>query len=166
MSIARRNFLKTAARTSISAGLALTSAHLIFAQQPGSQRAQRIDQTGSGDFRVPIEAEENALFHFRLSTFKPYVGDIFELPNDRGEMITLKLIRANEFRTSNKRMQKRTGPQPTGFSLTFSASEQLPSFSSIHKMSHPALGSFDLFLTTREPADGTFLYEAVFSQLP
>jgi hypothetical protein len=152
--------------STLSAGLAISSAHLILGQQStGQGRSTRQQDTGS-DFQIPIEAQRDELFFFRASTFKPYVGDIFQVANARGEMITLHLVRANEFRTTNERIQKRKSLQPTGFTLTFRSSEQLSSLTSIHKMTHPALGSFDLFLTTREAVDGSFLYEAVFSQLP
>lgn len=162
MSIARRSFLKTAARTTFSAGLALTSANLIFGQQPG----KRIPGgTPSAEFPTPLGTQGDPTYQFSVDTFKPYVGDIFQVPNSRGEMITLKLVRAKEFRMSTAPVQKRAGRVPKGFSLTFSGDEQLPPFTSIHKMSHPALGNFDLFLTSTKGKDGTFAYEAVFSQI-
>ncbi len=46
----------------------------------------------------------------------------------------------------------------------FQSSEELPPFTSIHRMKHPALGNFDLFLTPREK-DGEFYYEAVFNHI-
>jgi hypothetical protein len=47
----------------------------------------------------------------------------------------------------------------------FKATSPLPEFTSIHKISHPALGQFDLFLTPRPQAGGTVYYEAVFNHL-
>jgi hypothetical protein len=47
----------------------------------------------------------------------------------------------------------------------FRASRPLPPFTSIHKISHPALGKFDLFLTPHPADDGGILYEAVFSHI-
>ncbi len=162
MSIARRNFLKTAARTTLSAGLALTSTHLIFGQQPGKRI---LGGTPSADFTTPLGAQEDPTFHFNLDTFKPYVGDIFQVPNSRGEMITLKLSRATEFRMPTTTIQKKAGRVPRGFSLSFTGDEQLPPFTSIHSMRHPALGSFDLFLTSTKTKNGSFVYEAVFNQI-
>lgn len=161
MSIARRSFLKSATTTTIAAGLALTSAHLIFGQQP----------TGSGtdgaNFPIPLEAQEHALFQFRSSTFTPYVGDIFQIPNSRGGMITLRLVGVSDYQVKSTTKLGPKAASPTeSFSLTFGATEKLPPFTSIHKMSHPALGKFDLFLTSCETKDGDYIYEAVFNHVP
>lgn len=175
MSITRRTFLKSATRTTISAGLALGSAHLILGQDrrtdPTSERtipARRLVQPDTtGYFPVPFEAHESDLFYFRSSTFTPYIGDIFEIPNARGKMITLRLAGVSDYRI--KRATK-LGPRQTdpteSFSLIFRATEQLPAFTSIHRVNHPALGSFDLFLTSRKTDGGDYNYEAVFSHVP
>jgi hypothetical protein len=162
MSIARRNFLKSATLTTLSAGLALGSAHLMFGQQ--TKKGGRL--SSDRDFSIPIEAEADALFSFSASTFRPYVGDIFQIPNSRGEMIELKLTRVNDYKVKpTTRIAIRKARQPQSFSLSFTASEQLPPFTSIHKITHPALGEFDLFLTSSETEVGTFIYEAVFNHM-
>ena len=123
---------------------------------------------GSSDseFQVPIQAQQDSLFFFRSSTFTPYVGDIFQAPNSRGEMVELKLIRVSDYKMSaTGRFQARRARQPQSFTLTFSAAEELPPFTSIHKVSHPALGKFDLFLTSRKSDDGALVYEAVFNHM-
>ena len=176
MSIGRRSFLKSATMTSLSAGLALGSAYLVFGQDAKKGRTQpaqparptkpvtEID-TGGG-FPIPIEAQQEALFYFRPSTFTPYVGGFFQAPNARGEMITLKLIAVSEYKMqATTRLSTRKTRQTESFSLTFSSTERLPLFTSIHKVSHPALGEFDLFLTSSETVNGTFLSEAVFNHL-
>jgi len=170
MSIARRNFLKSATMTTLSAGLVLSSAHLILGQQTKKGVTRQPTKGGGvsadGDFQVPIEAEANALFSFRASTFRPYVGDIFQIPNSRGEMMELKLTRVSEYvMKPATRIATRKVRQPRSFTLTFSASDPLPPFTSIQKVSHPALGEFDLFLTSHETEEGTFLYEAVVSHI-
>jgi hypothetical protein len=170
MSIARRTFLKSATMTTLSAGLALSNLHLIFGQQFRKEVTNRPTRGGKysadGDFPIPIEAEANALFSFRAATFRPYVGDIFQIPNSRGEMIELKLTRVRDYLMKPEtRIATRKARQPQSFSLSFSASEQLSPFTSIHKISHPALGEFDLFLTSHEIGDGTFVYEAVFNHI-
>ena len=167
MSIARRTFLKTATLTTLSAGLAISSANLVFGQSKvkSAKPAKRPD---SGDNpEIPIDAQRDALAFFRASTFSPYVGDIFQAPNSLGEMIELKLTRVSEYKMSpTGRMQARQARQPESFTLTFSASQELPPFTSIHKISHPAMGKFDLFLTSRKTDDGQLIYEAVFSHAP
>lgn len=173
MSIARRSFLKSAAKTALSAGLALGSAHLIFGQE-GKKRKTLIDDQiepilrpdPDSGFAVPLEAQQDALYYFRPSTFTPYVGDIFQAPNDRGEMITMTLIRVSEYKVAARtKITTKKIRQPQAFSLTFSASEPLPPFTSIQKMSHPALGGFDLFLTSHVTEGGTYLFEAVFNHI-
>ncbi len=168
MSIPRRSFLKSATMSTLSAGFALGSAHLLFGQQgrkvemPPARQVGKLDVRGN--FQIPIEAQEDALFSFRASTFTPYVGDILQATNARGEMIELKLTRVSEYKVKGStRLSPRKSRQPESFSLTFSATERLPPFTSIHKLSHPALGEFDLFLTRSETEDGTFMYEAVFN---
>ena len=165
MSIARRNFLKSATMTTLSAGLAIVSAQGLLGQQPTRSGMRRGGDRA--DFPIPLEAQENELFFFRSSTFTPYVGDIFQIPNARGEMITLRLVSVSDYKvkTATRLATKRNRPTES-FSLTFSANEKLPQFTSIHKMSHPALGDFDLFLTSRKTEDGDYTYEAVFNRAP
>jgi uncharacterized protein DUF6916 len=162
MSIARRNFLKSVTLTTLSAGLALSSAPLLVGQETEKGGRLSIDR----EFPVPLETEADALFSFRASTFRPYVGDIFQIPNSRGEMIELKLMRVSEYvMKSTTRIATKKVRQPRSFALTFSASEPLPPFTSIQRVSHPALGEFDLFLTGSATDDGTFRYEAVFNHI-
>jgi hypothetical protein len=169
MSIARRSFLKSATMSTLSAGLALGSAHLIFSQArrgEGRQSTQAGQLDAFGNFRIPMQAQRDAIFYFGSGTFTPYVGDIFEAPNSRGETVPMKLMRVSDYKaTATTRITTRKTRQPQGFSLTFTASEPLPPFTSIHKVSHPALGTFDLFLTSREADDGTFIWEAVFNHM-
>jgi hypothetical protein len=47
----------------------------------------------------------------------------------------------------------------------FKAAGPLPQFTSIHKISHPSLGKFDLFLTPHSQEGGALLYEAVFNHI-
>jgi hypothetical protein len=164
MSIARRNFLKSATMTTLSAGLAIVSAQGLLGQQPTRSGMRR---GAEADFPIPLEAQEKEIFQFRSSTFSPYVGDFFQAPNARGDMIALKLIRVDEYKISeNARIQAKQARQPQSFAIVFSASEKLPPFTSIHRVSHPALGEFDLFLSSREADDGTLRYEAVFNHVP
>lgn len=170
MSIARRSFLKSATMTTLSAGVALSSAQLIFGQQTRKGMTRQPPTGGgggaAGDFPIPLAAEANALFSFKASTFRPYVGDIFQIPNSRGEMIELKLTRVSDYAMKpGTRIATRMVPQPQSFSLKFTAAEPLPPFTSIHRISHPALGEFDLFLTSHETKGGTVTYEAVFNHV-
>src|SRR5688500_12321556 len=102
MSIARRSFLKSATMTTLSAGMALGGAHLIFGQQGRNRQSRQGLGTGeldaSGNFAIPMEAQQDALSYFRSSTFRPYVNDIFQAPNALGQMVELKLTRVTDYR--------------------------------------------------------------------
>ncbi len=174
MSIARRTFLKSATRTALAAGLALGSAHLIFGQdrrnesslEPAEPIRRLIKTDPDGYFPVPFEAQESDLFYFKSSTFTPYVGDIFQIPNALGQMITLRLVSVTDYRVNKgTKLGTRKTRQPESFALTFSAVDQLPPFTSIHRMSHPALGTFDLFLTSRRSRSGDYSYDAIINHI-
>ena len=174
MSIARRTFLKSVTRTAISASLALSSAHLIFGQdrrnEPSSEPLEpirRLVQTDTdGYFPIPFEAHESDLFYFKSSTFTPYVGDVFQIPSSLGEMITLRLVSVTDYRVNKStKLEPRKTRQPESFALTFSSLEELPPFTSIHRMNHPALGTFDLFLTSRKSQSGDYSYDAIINHI-
>ncbi len=100
---------------------------------------------------------------FVEETFKPYVDGIFQAPNARGELIEMRLIKVKRY-TPTGRLTNRTR-ESKSFTLTFKASDELPPFTSIHTISHPALGRFDLFLTKRNGEQGELFYEAVINHL-
>lgn len=103
---------------------------------------------------------------FREETFKPYLNGIFQAPNARGEMIELKLIKVQGLRQSASSLRSMKSTRETkSFVLLFKASGELPPFTSIHTIKHPALGEFDLFLSMRKTDDGDIFYEAVINHL-
>ncbi|HEX7774002.1 MAG TPA: hypothetical protein VF435_16385, partial [Pyrinomonadaceae bacterium] len=138
MPLPRRTFLRTALRSTLSVGLLLTAARVGFGQKSNSADGREI----------PIEAQKDPVFLFRESTFQPYLGGIFQAPNSRGEMIELRLVRIMKHEQKNE-LTKRAVPTES-FSLMFKAADELPPFTSIHHISHPALGKFDLFLSPRK----------------
>lgn len=155
MGISRRLFIKSGTLTAIAAGVAFGPKHLAFGQH-------RTQGTSLG-FQIPITAQKEPTYMFTRATFDPYVGGIFQAPDARGRMISLTLLRA----TTNKPTAKLSTGMPIAtdsFSLMFKAARQLPQFTSIHRVSHPSLGKFDLFLTPQEK-DGEFYYEAVFNHI-
>ena len=150
MTIPRRTFLRDAFRSTVSAGLLIAAARATFSQKG----------TESG---VPLEAQKEPVFLFSELTFEPYVGDIFTAPNARGEAIELKLIKLQKHEPKNE-LTKLARPTKS-FSLVFKASDELPPFTSIHTISHPRLGKFDLFLTRRKTQQGVLFYEAVINHV-
>lgn len=159
----RRKFLKSASMTTISAGLALSAGNLALGQ---IQRINAKRRNIPGNFPIPTKVQQEAVYSFTNGTFEPYVGDIFQAPNARGELVAMKLLSVSVYKVrANTRISTAKAPQPYSFSLTFRAESRLPQFTSIHRVSHPALGTFDLFLTPNQAEDGSLLYEAVFNHL-
>lgn len=157
MAMSRRFFLKTGTLTALAAGVVLSPRSLVLAQSQGN---------GNPGNQIPISAQQQPAFMFTRATFDPYVGGIFQAPDASGQMINLTLLSA----TTNKpsaatRISTANARETDSFSLMFRAASPLPPFTSIHKISHPSLGNFDLFLTPRPQADGVVFYEAVFNHL-
>ncbi|HWN10692.1 MAG TPA: hypothetical protein VNO50_15745 [Pyrinomonadaceae bacterium] len=162
MSFERRRFLKSATLTAVSAGLALGMGRAVLGQKKWLPAEKSIG------YQIPIKAQQDPLFHFTEGTFRPYINDIFQAPDARGEMVTLRLVGVNGYKPkAGSMVTTARAPKPRetrSFALMFKAEKQLPPFTTIHKVRHPALGKFDLFLTPRE-VDGEFFYEAVFNHL-
>jgi hypothetical protein len=148
MTMPRRTFLRDAFRSTLSVGLVLAAARAGFGQK----------STG-----VPLEAQKDPVFSFTTLTFEPYVGDIFTTPNARGEAIELKLVKLQKHEPTNRLTKLARATK--SFSLQFKASDELPPFTSIYTISHPALGKFDLFLTRRKTDEGDLFYEAVINHV-
>jgi hypothetical protein len=158
MAISRRFFLKSGTLTAIAAGVALRPNRLAFGQT-------RTQSTSLG-YPIPITAQQEPTYMFTRATFDPYVGSIFQAPNARGKMVNLTLLSATTNRPSaTTKISTSPARETDSFSLMFKAAGPLPQFTSIHKISHPALGTFDLFLTLHSQAGSALLYEAVFNHI-
>jgi uncharacterized protein DUF6916 len=156
MPLSRRRFLRDGLGSAVSIALLLSSSRIGL----GQTQKNEIGKTPPGS-PVPLEAQKDPVYFFREETFKPYVNGIFQAPNARGEMIELRLTAVQSFKTSDTSTNRKT----KSFSLTFKASGELPPFTSIHTIKHPALGEFDLFLTRRKTDDGDLYYEAVINHI-
>jgi hypothetical protein len=146
MPLSRRSFLRDAFRSTLSVGLVIAAARMGLGQQDPS---------------IPIDAQKDPVFMFAASTFEPYVGDIFQAPNSRGELVSMTLVSVEKYEAENT--LTRRARTSDSFSLSFKAAGELPPFTSIHTISHPRLGKFDLFLTRRKTDQGVLYYEAVFN---
>ena len=146
----RRTFLRDGLLSALSVGLLLASSRAGFGQDP---------KTPITPNDIPIEAQKDPVFRFSEDTFKPYVNGIFTAPNARGEKIELRLVELVSYKPP-KKLTDRVVPLKS-FTLIFKAADELPPFTSIHTISHPALGEFDLFLSKRKTDDGDLFYEAV-----
>lgn len=159
MGLPRRKFLKTSLLSAVSAGVALSTGR-VFAQKQKSQISTSIDPI----LDLPVQAQTDPVASFTQETFKPYVGGIFTAPNASGEKIELKLLSVGTFKPSNPRSTKGI-VKTESFSLTFQAAAELSPFTSIHKINHPSLGDFQLFLTNHTTGSGELLYHAVINHL-
>jgi len=151
----RRAFLRDGLCSILSVGLLIASSRVTFGQSQNPPRTSA---------EMPIEAQKDPVFTFSEQTFKPYVNDIFTAPNARGEKIELRLVELVSYKPPAKKVTNSSAPTKS-FTLIFKTRDELPPFTSIHTISHPALGNFDLFLSKRKNDDGDIFYEAVITHL-
>jgi hypothetical protein len=173
MSVSRRKFIKSGTLGALSAGLTLSAFGSGFAQKT-KQEGSVVDQKSPNvdrkipivDRKIPVKVEQDPLAYYKIEAFEPYIGSIFQAPDAQGRMVSLTLVSVIPYqpRKKSKVASKTVVSATDSFSLTFQSTQRLPPFTSIHKMSHPALGNFDLFLKPYEK-DGTMYYEAVFNRL-
>jgi len=158
MPLTRRKFLRTGVLSVFAAGFTIASARIGLAQKSAAGREM--------EPVVDIQAQKDPVFWFKPETFKPYVGGFFEAPNALGEMIELELVKLQTFIPSKNalRVTKMAG-ETESFTLLFKAAAQLPPFTSIHRIKHPSLGEFYLFLTPRKGESGELFYEAVINHI-
>lgn len=156
MSLNRRRFLMSGAITALAAA-ALGAAPISLAQQQGPPP--------SGDIPVPVEAQQNPLFFFRRETFQPYVGGSFVARAGANSVkMTLAEVRDCTPDPSAAKVTKGKPKATDCFALVFRSKDKLTDLTSIYDVEHSALGKFALFMTAREDADGTHVYEAVFNR--
>ena len=159
MRLPRRGFVKTGVLSAISAGIVASNPGLLF-----SQKGQGTQSDGMRS--VPLSARRNPVYAFTQATFAGFVGDIFTTPNARGRKLELELVKVSGYEPSPKaKVMLRKGIQPATFSLTFLSADELPPFTSIHKLNHAKFGEFPLFMTRSRREDGLYAYEAVISHL-
>ncbi|HKO45455.1 MAG TPA: hypothetical protein VJU84_19425 [Pyrinomonadaceae bacterium] len=159
MRLPRRGFVKTGVLSAISAGIVASNPGLLF-----SQKGQGTQSDGLRS--IPLSARRNPVYAFTQATFAGFVGDIFTTPNARGRKLELELVKVSGYEPNPKaRMMLRKGIQPATFSLTFLSADELPPFTSIHKLNHAKFGEFPLFMTRSRREDGLYSYEAVISHL-
>jgi hypothetical protein len=159
MPLPRRTFLRDAFKSTLSVGLLLAASRAGFGQTRSGVRLP----PPNNPLDIPLEAQKDPVFRFVEATFRPYLNGIFQAPNARGEMIELRLIKIGKHAQVNR--LTKLARTSDSFSLIFEASAELPPFTSIHKISHPALGNFDLFLSPRKTDDGERFYEAVINHV-
>jgi hypothetical protein len=148
MLLARRKFVQSS--------LLFAATTFLFSDTTRSVLGQtlRID-----DGQLSEQVLRDPIMRFTCETFEPYVGGYFEAPGARGKTVTLKLLKVEAFKPKTRTVST------NAFLLLFSADGELPTFTSIHPLTHPALGEFSLFLTRRDGPNGEIYYEAVINHL-
>ncbi len=158
MAISRRIFIKSGTLTAIAAGVATGANRFAL--------GQRHTQGTSLGYQIPITSQQEETSLFTRATFDPYVGSIFQTPNLRGRMVSLTLLSVTPYQVSAQtKLSTAITRETDSFSLKFAAASALPELTSIHKISHPALGTFDLFLEPHSGDSKERIYEAVFNHI-
>lgn len=156
MSFSRRKFLRAGFVSALLAGLNLSPAKLIFAQQ------KRLP--GAGGFVVPYEAKTEPTFYFTRETFAPYLNSTFSLARGKAISFDATLIEVFDYQAQARARKVRTH-EGDCFSVTFRAGARDTVSQGTYKFNHAALGRFSLFIVPGAPAaDGT-TYTAVINHL-
>ena len=165
MAISRRNFIRSATLSALSAGLILKSGDLVFGQGTKRSNLSQVPRTAAGDFQIPASAAENPVIYYKQATFEPYVGGTFISRDARGRAIQMTLVSVTGYAPDRATRITTSNPRPSdSFTLLFRASRELPPFTSIYVIEHAVLGKFDLFLK-RAGADKQVFYEAVVNHI-
>lgn len=117
------------------------------------------------DNPLPDEVLRDPVYSFTRETFEPYIGGYFQAPDARGQMVALKLVKVNAYSPTTETRILQTTVETESFSLLFQAESPLPDSKSIHRISHGALGDFNLFLSRHDGSSREICYEAVFNRL-
>ncbi len=160
MSVSRRKFIKSGALTALSAGLIFKAGESAF----GQKKAKNAPERPILKYEVPYDAQRNPILYYDRATFEPYIGGTFIGRDARGRTIELKLLSVTEYKPNSKARITNRSRETESFSLTFTASQPLPQFTSIHVIEHAVLGKFDLFLQ-RAGDDTQIIYQAVITHL-
>ena len=156
MSVSRRNFLRSGAAGALSAGLIFKLSTSAFGQKSAWSKTAL-------DTLIPSEAATNPIFYYTRSAFEPCVGSVFQV-RAGWRTINLTLVSVTDYQPASTAVTMRNSRSTDSFSLRFRAAARLPGLSTIHKLNHPVLGSFDLFMPGSE-SRGKIFYTAVINHL-
>jgi hypothetical protein len=93
--------------------------------------------------------------HLRRSSYHPLVGHRFSVSGMRSKLRLLSIKDLNSLQTNSD----------NAFALVFHAPHALPPLDPVPRLHHPALGSFELFLTPGKSLPSGRHYEAVINRL-
>lgn len=149
--------MRAGAVSALLAGLNLSPAKLVFAQQKSAP--------GKGVYAIPYEAKTDAAFYFSHETFTPYLNSTFRIATRaKGVAFDATLVQVFDYQAQARARKVKTHDGEC-FSLTFRAGERDTVSQGTYKFAHSALGSFSLFVVPGTPsAEGT-IYTAVINHL-
>lgn len=157
MNLSRRKFVRAGAVSALLAGLNLSPAKLIFAQQKIAP--------GKGVFAIPYEAKTDAVFYFSHETFTSYLNTSFRIATlAKGVAFDATLVQVFDYQAQARARKTKTHDGEC-FSLTFRAGERDTVSQGTYKFVHPALGRFSLFVVPGTPSADGITYEAVINHL-
>jgi hypothetical protein len=148
--ITRRNFIQTLGLAAV-AGVSLNLGSTAF-----GQTLQADDL-----FLVPTESMSDPLLSFTSGHFTPFINTDFQIRRAGSRRTeTLKLIDVKDFQSKANQAKSVQGDS---FSLMFSNTRATKLVGQSFEFSHPALGTFTLFLSpvNKEPNQ----YEAIINHL-
>jgi len=92
----------------------------------------------------------------KKSSFEPHLNQKFEIYPQEGKKVKVELVRITEDKKGNVE----------SFSVLFRGPKDNPLAHDTHKVKHPKMGEFNLFLgpVVTEKTDGVY-YQAVFTRL-
>ena len=156
MSFTRRKFIVSGAAAALVAGVAMGAGTPAFGQ--GAKKKSDPTQ----DFQLPFDAQNTPAFFFKRETFQPYVGGLFTIRAGAHSIeATHKEVRDCTPSPKGAALTKGKPRQTDCFALVFQTTGELTDLTTIYTVEHGALGKFNLFMTSRSPARGTYIYEAV-----
>jgi len=153
MSTNRRSFLRAGGLLMLATATQSKLANQVFGQ--GSAKVQRNFFDG---FNVPPGSLDDSLTYFTRSTFAAHLNSVFSLRSSNVRSAVVTLIEVTDTAPAGLRgLQGREC-----FVLQFRSSKSLPQ--NTYTVSHPALGTFQLFLVPGPDGEEPYL-EAVINRL-
>lgn len=134
------------------------AAALALAIEPAVRLVERVSAPG------PSPRARGSSF-LRTSTFAPLLGERFTLRGDTGGRVPARLVEIRNLRRGAQRGTVR-GHAEEAFALRFHAPRSAPRIGQgVHRLHHPALGTFSLLVTPSGTGRRGQDYEAVINRL-
>ena len=100
---------------------------------------------------------------YRREMFEPYIGDVFRVRVGK-QMVALKLVGIEKSSPPSCGITTGKVARTDCFAMRFHATTPLPATATSRNLSHPKLGSFELFLSQTKQG-GKFLHTAIVNHL-